>query len=152
MFGPSSDSSFRHGAPAQFGMGPEGTAASLSACGSWPWGGLSHLRRWCLFARSPWREVTAHPPPGSPQMAWFPSQCRAEEEKISLYLPRSLRRQKGNQKQKFFRKFFLKSPGHDQSKFSPPDHSRHRTWQFPGQSSPVNSMRQFAAPGTAAVG
>lgn len=81
---------FSSRAPAQLGMGPEGTAASLSACGSWPWGGLSHLRRWCLFARSPWREVTAHPPPGSPQMAWFPSQCRAEEEKISLYLPRSL--------------------------------------------------------------
>lgn len=29
------------------GGGPEGQAASLSGCGSWPWGGLSHLRHWC---------------------------------------------------------------------------------------------------------
>lgn len=48
--------------------GPEEQAASLSNCGSWPWTGPAHLRRWCC-SLVPVEEVTAHPPLGSPRYA-----------------------------------------------------------------------------------
>ncbi|MDK2813419.1 MAG: hypothetical protein PWQ08_674 [Clostridiales bacterium] len=42
--------------------------ASLSYCGSWPWAGPSPLATLVLIARSPFGEVPAHPPPGSPRL------------------------------------------------------------------------------------
>ena len=35
------------------GWRPGGQAANLSGCGSWPWGGLSYLWRWCCCSFSP---------------------------------------------------------------------------------------------------
>ena len=48
------------------GGGPEGQAASLSDCGSWPWGGLSPLRDAGVVRSFSFRRSHSAPAPGSP--------------------------------------------------------------------------------------
>ena len=152
MFGPSSDSSFRHGAPAQFGMGPEGRwpacppadrgrGVACPTCG----GGVCPLV--LRGEKSPrTRRPAPRKLPGS-----HPDAAQRKKRFPSTY-PGHFDGKRETENKKFFRKFFSRFPGHGQSKFLPPDHSHHRTWQSPGWSSPVNSMRRSAVPGTAAVG
>ena len=67
--------------------GPEEQAASLSNCGSWPWTGPAHLRRWCC-SLVPVEEVTAHPPLGSPRYARGRPLFRCGEENLLSYTTR----------------------------------------------------------------
>jgi len=79
---PSKDSFIRGGAPTQARGRPGGTGGQpvlqrIVAVG-WP----VPFAALVLFAHSSVEKVTAHPPPGSPYVAWGRSYCSAEKENL----------------------------------------------------------------------
>ena len=106
MYGLSTDSNFRRGAPAQAAVkhGGQRPACPPADRGREPTS--AHLRRWCSspVPRGGKLSRTRRP---APRVSPKSSRCVcAERGKTSLYIPRPLWGQKRNRKQKFFQKIF----------------------------------------------
>ena len=151
MYGLSTDSNSRRGAPAQAAMkhGGQRPACPHADRGREP--APAHLRRWCssLVPRGEKSPRTRRPAPRVSQVR-PPYLCR--EKNLSLYTKATLEQKTKQGAESFFKKFSASFPGPGRWRFAPHGSSRLRPARSPQRKGPAGSGRQCAAPRTAADG